>query len=107
MLMDIYVNIRKENKMNIKDCVVKNKYRFDTHYHEVADGKDVNLSYMTGTCVTNSKKNDKHLVEIKMDYPVKEFQGEYENKAMFYFDKNNNQYENTQVNLIKVERIIL
>ena len=93
--------------MNIKDCVVKNKYRFDTHYHEVADGKDVNLSYMTGTCVTNSKKNDKHLIEIKMDYPVKELQGEYENKVMFYFDKNNNQYENTQVNLIKVERIIL
>jgi hypothetical protein len=111
MLQDIYVNTRKENKMtkiNIKNCVVKNKYRFDTHYHEVADGKDVNLSYMTGTCVTNYKKNDEHLVEIKMDYPIKEFQGEYKNKAIFYFDKNNSQYEDTQVNLIKkVERIVL
>jgi hypothetical protein len=38
--------------INIKDCKVGKKYRFDKHWHTVAD-EDINLSYMTGTCVLN------------------------------------------------------
>jgi len=81
---------------NIKDCVVGRKYRFDEHYHAVHN-TDVNLSYMTGKCVTNKKfKDGHHLVEIQLDVDIPEFQGEYENKAMFYFP-DDHQYENIKL----------
>lgn len=71
--------------INIKDCKVGKKYRFDEHYHAVCN-EEVNLSYMTGKCVTNKKfKDGHHLVEIQMHVDVPELQGEFENKAMFYF----------------------
>ncbi len=78
--------------VNIKDCVVGKKYRFEKHWHVVAND-EVNLSYMTGTCVTNHiyKDRDKvfdeheHLIEIQMHVDIPQFQGEFENKAMFYF----------------------
>ena len=81
---------------NIKDCVVGRKYRFDEHYHAIHN-TDVNLSYMTGKCVTNKKfKDGHHLVEIQLDVDIPEFQGEYENKAMFYFP-DDHQYENIKL----------
>jgi len=81
---------------NIKDCVVGRKYRFDEHYHAVHN-TDVNLSYMTGKCVTNKKfKDGHHLVEIQLDVDIPQFQGEYENKAMFYFP-DDHQYENIKL----------
>jgi hypothetical protein len=81
---------------NIKDCVVGRKYRFDEHHHAVHN-TDVNLSYMTGKCVTNKKfKDGHHLVEIQLDVDIPEFQGEYENKAMFYFP-DDHQYENIKL----------
>ena len=78
--------------INIKDCKVGKKYRFDKHWHTVAD-EDINLSYMTGTCVLNKIfKNQPKILEeheqyiyIKMDKDVPAFQGEFENKAMFCF----------------------
>lgn len=81
---------------NIKDCVVGRKYRFDEHYHNVCND-DVNLSYMTGECVTNKKfKSGHHLVEIRMHLDVPQLGGEFNNKAMFYFP-DDHQYENVKV----------
>ena len=89
--------------VHIKDCVVGKKYRFEKHEHTVMD-YDYNYSYMTGTCVTNHiyKDRDKvfdeyeHLIEIKLDFPRKELQGEYNNKLMFYFP-HDEQYEDVKV----------
>ena len=66
---------------------------------------DYNYSYMTGTCVTNHiyKDRDKvfdeyeHLIEIKLDFPRKELQGEYDNKLMFFFPHDDNLYSDVKV----------
>ena len=80
---------------NIKDCVVGRKYRFDEHYHEVCS-EDVNLSYMTGECVVNEKRPDRHVIEIRMHLDVAELKGEYQNRAIFHFP-HDHQYENVKV----------
>jgi len=90
--------------VHIKDCVVGKKYRFEKHEHTVMD-YDYNYSYMTGTCVTNHiyKDRDKvfdeyeHLIEIKLDFPRKELEGEYDNKLMFYFPHDDNLYSDVKV----------
>jgi hypothetical protein len=96
--------------INIKDCKVGKKYRFDKHWHTVAD-EDINLSYMTGTCVLNKifKNQPKILGEheqyiyIKIDKDVPAFQGEFENKAMFCFP-HDHQY--LDVKVIEDEHIL-
>ena len=88
--------------VHIKNCVVGKKYRFEKHFHTVTD-YDYNYSYMTGTCVTNKIYTDKqfneyeHLIEIKLDFPRKELEGEYDNKLMFYFPHDDNLYSDVKV----------
>lgn len=89
--------------INIKDCKVGKKYRFEEHEHTVAD-YDYNYSYMTGTCVTNKiyKDRDKvfgkyeHLIEIKLDFPRPELE-EYDNKLMFFFPHDEEMYDDVKV----------
>jgi|TARA_R100000455_G_C6224952_1_gene88209 hypothetical protein len=81
----------KDNRVPIKKAKVGKKYRLEEHEHTVME-YDYNYSYMTGTCVTNQKTKDDHLIEIKLDFPRKELQGEYGNKLMFYFP-HDEQYE--------------
>jgi hypothetical protein len=60
---------------------------------------------MTGTCVTNQiyKDRDKvfgeyeHLIEIKLDAPRPELQGEFDNKLMFFFPHDNELYNKVKV----------
>ena len=90
--------------VNIKDCVVGKKYRFEKHEHTIMD-YEYDYSYMTGTCVTNHiyKDRDKvfdeyeHLIEIKLDFPRKELEGEYDNKLMFFFPHDDNLYSDVKV----------
>lgn len=85
----------KDNRVPIKKAKVGQRYRFEEHEHTVHD-YDYNYSYMTGTCVTNQKTKEDHLIEIKLDFPRKELQGEYDNKLMFYFP-HDKQYEDVKV----------
>ena len=90
--------------VNIKDCVVGKKYRFEKHEHTVTS-YEYDYSYMTGTCVTNKIFTDKpkvfhqyeHLIEIKLDFPRKELEGEYDNKLMFFFPHDDNLYSDVKV----------
>jgi|SRR5210317_342563 len=90
--------------VKIKDCVVGKKYRFEKHEHTV-HSYDYNYSYMTGTCVTNQVYTDRekvfgeyeHLIEIKLDFPRKELEGEFNNKLMFYFPHDNELYNEVKV----------
>jgi hypothetical protein len=78
--------------INIKDCKVGKKYRFDKHWHTVAD-EDINLSYMTGTCVLNKIfKNQPKILEeheqyiyIKIDKDVPAFKVSLKIKQCFVF----------------------
>jgi hypothetical protein len=66
---------------------------------------EYNYSYMTGTCVTNKIYTDKpkvfneyeHLIEIKLDFPRPELQGEFDNKLMFIFPHHDNFYSKVKV----------
>ena len=82
--------------VHIKDCVVGKKYRFEKHEHTVTS-YDYNYSYMTGTCVTNKKDKDEHLIEIKLHMIRPELEGEYDNKLMFYFPHDDNLYSDVKV----------
>ena len=90
--------------VKIKDCVVGKKYRFEEHEHTVTS-YDYNYSYMTGTCVTNQVYTDREkvfgeyeqLIEIKLDFPRPELQGEFDNKLMFYFPHDNEIYNKVKV----------
>ena len=52
---------------------------------------------MTGTCVTNRKDEDEHLIEIKVHMIRPELEGEYDNKLMFYFPHDDNLYSDVKV----------
>jgi len=88
--------------VHIKDCVVGKKYRFEKHEHTVLD-YEYNYSYMTGTCVTNKPGPNivfgekEQLIEIKLDFPRPELQGEFDNKLMFYFPHDDNLYSDVKV----------
>jgi hypothetical protein len=87
----------KTKYVKIKDCVVGKKYRFEKHEHTV-HSYEYNYSYMTGTCVTNQVYTDRekvfgeyeHLIEIKLDFPRRELEGEFDNKLMFFFHMTTN-----------------
>ena len=82
--------------VKIKDCVVGKKYRFEEHEHTVTS-YEYNYSYMTGTCVTNRKDENEHLIEIKLHMIRPELEGEYDNKLMFYFPHDDNLYSDVKV----------
>jgi hypothetical protein len=94
----------KTKYVKIKDCVVGKKYRFEKHEHTV-HSYEYNYSYMTGTCVTNQVYTDRekvfgeyeHLIEIKLDAPRPELQGEFDNKLMFFFPHDNELYNKVKV----------
>ena len=105
----VKINGTKERRnmtkyVKIKDCVVGKKYRFEKHEHTVTS-YDYNYSYMTGTCVTNQVYTDREkvfgeyeqLIEIKLDFPRPELQGEFDNKLMFYFPHDNEIYNKVKV----------
>jgi len=88
--------------VKIRDCVVGKKYRFEEHEHTVVD-YEYNYSYMTGTCVTNKPGPNivfgkkEQLIEIKLDFPRKELEGEFDNKLMFYFPHDEAMYDKVKV----------
>ena len=95
----------KETKyVPIRECKVGKKYRFEEHEHTI-HSYEYNYSYMTGTCVTNHiyKDRDKvfdeyeHLIEIKLDFPRKELEGEFDNKLMFFFPHDEAMYDDVKV----------
>ena len=94
----------KTKYVPIRECKVGKKYRFEEHEHTV-HSYEYNYSYMTGTCVTNHiyKDRDKvfgkyeHLIEIKLDFPRKELEGEFENKLMFFFPHDEEMYDDVKV----------
>ena len=94
----------KDNRVPIKKAKVGKKYRLEEHEHTVQD-YDYNYSYMTGTCVTNKVYTDRekvfgeyeHLIEIKLHYPRRELEGEFENKLMFFFPHDNEMYNEVEV----------
>jgi len=99
-----YEKVKKTKYVKIKDCVVGKKYRFEEHEHTV-HSYEYNYSYMTGTCVTNQVYTDRekvfgeyeHLIEIKLDFPRRELEGEFENKLMFFFPHDNELYNKVKV----------
>jgi len=93
----------KETKyVPIRECKVGKKYRFEKHEHTVVD-YEYNYSYMTGTCVTNKPGPNiifgkkEQLIEIKLDFPRPELQGEFDNKLMFYFPHDEAMYDDVKV----------
>ena len=94
----------KTKYVPIRECKVGKKYRFEKHEHTVVD-YEYNYSYMTGTCVTNQVYTDRekvfgeyeHLIEIKLDFPRKELEGEFDNKLMFFFPHDNELYQEVKV----------
>ena len=88
--------------VKIRNCVVGKKYRFEEHEHTVVD-YEYNYSYMTGTCVTNKPGPNivfgkkEQLIEIKLDFPRPELEGEFDNKLMFYFPHDNELYNKVKV----------